>query len=110
MRVRYRGARGIGARFLRLYPMYWVAIVVYLVSPFVARLEPVDSRIILTVLGLRFVDITMNFMYLNASWWYFSMLIQFYLLFPLFFWAATKTRPLGLSCCSPAPSVFSCVT
>ena len=67
------------ARFLRLYPMYWVAHLVYLVSPFVARLEPVDSRIILSLLGLRFIDITMNFMYLNAAWWYFSMLIQFYL-------------------------------
>lgn len=28
-----------GARFLRLYPMYWVAHLVYLVSPFVARLS-----------------------------------------------------------------------
>ena len=39
------------ARFLRLYPMYWVAHLVYLLSPFVARLEPVDSRIILSLLG-----------------------------------------------------------
>src|SRR5881397_1327191 len=78
------------ARSLRLYPMYWVAHLVYLVSPFVARLEPVDSRIILSLLGLRFIDITMNFMYLNAAWWYFSMLIQFYLIFPLLFWAARK--------------------
>jgi len=81
------------ARFLRLYPMYWVAHLVYLVSPFVARLEPVDSRIIWSLLGLRFVDITMNFMYLNAAWWYFSMLIQFYLIFPLLFWAAQKLGP-----------------
>ena len=81
------------ARFLRLYPMYWVAHLVYLASPFVARLEPVDGRIFLSLLGLRFVDITMNFMYLNAAWWYFSMLIQFYLLFPLFFWAARKLGP-----------------
>src|SRR5438876_4639093 len=78
------------ARFLRLYPMYWMAHVVYLVSPFVARLEPVDSRIVLSLLGLRFIDIQMNFMYLNAAWWYFSMLIQFYLIFPLLFWAARK--------------------
>src|ERR1700736_4690737 len=77
-------------RFLRLYPMYWVAHLVYLVSPFVARLEPVDSRIILSLLGLRFINIEMNFMYLNAAWWYFSMLIQFYLIFPLLFWAARK--------------------
>src|SRR5436190_492067 len=82
------------ARFLRLYPMYWVAHLVYLVSPFVARLEPVDSRIILSLLGLRFIDITMNFMYLNAAWWYFSMLIQFYLIFPLLFWAARRLGPI----------------
>jgi peptidoglycan/LPS O-acetylase OafA/YrhL len=81
------------ARFLRLYPMYWVAHLVYLVSPFVARLEPVDSRIVLSLLGLRFIDITMNFMYLNAAWWYFSMLIQFYLIFPLLFWAAQRLGP-----------------
>jgi peptidoglycan/LPS O-acetylase OafA/YrhL len=79
-----------GGRFVRLYPMYWVAHLVYLLSPFVARLEPVDGRIVLSLLGLRFIDITMNFMYLNAAWWYFSMLIQFYLIFPLLFWAARK--------------------
>ncbi|HWY52599.1 MAG TPA: acyltransferase [Chthoniobacterales bacterium] len=79
-----------GARFVRLYPMYWVAHLVYLVSPFVARLEPVDERIILSLLGLRFINIEMNFMYLNAAWWYFAMLIQFYLIFPLLFWAARK--------------------
>src|SRR6266540_5225138 len=81
------------ARFLRLYPMYWVAHLVYLVSPFVAHLEPVDSRIILSLLGLRFIDIQENFMYLNAAWWYFSMLIQFYLIFPLLFWTARRTGP-----------------
>jgi len=81
------------ARFLRLYPMYWVAHLVYLVSPFVARLEPVDGRIVWSLLGLRFVDITMNFMYLNAAWWYFSMLIQFYLIFPLLFWTAQRLGP-----------------
>src|SRR6184192_399001 len=81
------------ARFLRLYPMYWVAHLVYLVSPFVARLEPVDDRIVLSLLGLRFIDIQMNFMYLNAAWWYVSMLIQFYLIFPLLFWAARRFGP-----------------
>ena len=86
------------ARFLRLYPMYWVAHLVYLVSPFVARLEPVDSRIVLSLLGLRFVDITMNFMYLNAAWWYFSMLIQFYLIFPLLFWAARRSGRENFGC------------
>jgi peptidoglycan/LPS O-acetylase OafA/YrhL len=81
------------ARFLRLYPMYWVAHLVYLVSPFVARLEPVDDRIVLSLLGLRLIDIQMNFMYLNAAWWYFSMLIQFYLIFPLLFCVARRLGP-----------------
>jgi peptidoglycan/LPS O-acetylase OafA/YrhL len=81
------------ARLLRLYPMYWVAHLVYLISPFVARFEQVDGRIVLSLLGLRFVDITMNFMYLNAAWWYFSMLIQLYLIFPLLFWTARKLGP-----------------
>jgi peptidoglycan/LPS O-acetylase OafA/YrhL len=97
MRRAQSGAIGWGrwyvGRFLRLYPMYWVAHLVYLVSPFVARLEQVDHRIVLSLLGLRFVDITMNFMYLNAAWWYFSMLIQFYLIFPLLFFAARKLGP-----------------
>lgn len=82
------------ARFLRLYPLYWVAHLVYLISPFIARLEPVDSRIVLSLLGLRFIDITMNFMYLNSAWWYFSMLIQFFLIFPLLFLAARRLGPL----------------
>jgi peptidoglycan/LPS O-acetylase OafA/YrhL len=77
-------------RFVRLYPMYWVAHLVYLLSPFVARLEPVDERIVISLLGLRFINIEMNFMYLNAAWWYFSMLIQFYAVFPLLFIAARK--------------------
>jgi peptidoglycan/LPS O-acetylase OafA/YrhL len=81
------------SRFLRLYPMYWVAHLVYLISPFLVRPEPVDSRIFLSLLGLRFVDIQMNFYYLNPAWWYFGMLIQFYLLFPLLFSAVRKLGP-----------------
>ena len=81
------------ARLFRLYPMYWVAHLVYLISPFTARFEQIDSRIILSLLGLRFIDIRMNFMYLNAAWWYFAMLIQLYLIFPLLFLAAQKLGP-----------------
>jgi peptidoglycan/LPS O-acetylase OafA/YrhL len=95
------------ARFLRLYPMYWVAHLVYLLSPFVARLEPVDSRIILSLLGLRFIDIQMNFMYLNAAWWYFSMLIQFYLIFPLLFWAARRLGPVRFLLIACATGFFA---
>ncbi len=81
------------ARLFRLYPMYWVAHLVYLVSPFTARFEKIDGRIFLSLLGLRFIDIESNFYYLNAAWWYFAMLIQFYLFFPVIFWAARKLGP-----------------
>jgi peptidoglycan/LPS O-acetylase OafA/YrhL len=94
-------------RFLRLYPMYWVAHLVYLLSPFVARLEPVDDRIILSLLGLRFIDIEMNFMYLNAAWWYFSMLIQLYLIFPLLFLMARRLGPWWFLVIACAAGFFS---
>lgn len=81
------------ARFARLYPMYWVAHLVYLFSPFLARFERIDHRIILSLLGLRFVNISMNFYYLNPAWWYFCMLIQLYLIFPLLYRIAR--------CCGP---------
>jgi peptidoglycan/LPS O-acetylase OafA/YrhL len=89
------------ARLLRLFPMYWVAHLVYLISPFTARIEKIDGRFILSLLGLRFVDITNNLFYLNAAWWYFTMLLQFYLVFPLLFRAARKLGPgpfLVLAC------------
>ena len=82
------------ARFIRIYPMYWVAHLVYLVSPCTARFEKIDWRFLLSLLGLRFIDIENTFYYLNAAWWYFGMLIQFYLIFPLLFWAARKLGPL----------------
>ena len=92
------------SRFIRLYPMYWLAHLVYLLSPFVARLEPVDARILTSLSGIRFlgptgafpfvnVAIQSNFFYLNAAWWYFAMLIQLYLIFPVLFVALRK---LGL--------------
>jgi len=95
------------SRFLRLYPMYWVAHLVYLVSPFVVRPEQVDGRIVLSLLGLRFVNIEMNYYYLNPAWWYFAMLIQFYLLFPLLFRAAQKFGPWNFLLAACAVGFFA---
>src|SRR5437762_6834439 len=47
-----------------------------------------------TLFRSRFVDIQMIYYYLNPAWWYFGMLIQFYLLFPLLFRAARKLGPV----------------
>ena len=83
----------IGSRLARLYPMYWFAHLVYLVSPFEARLEPVDWRFWVSLSGLRFLWIDWNFYYLNAAWWYFCLIIQLFALFPLLFWALRKWGP-----------------
>jgi peptidoglycan/LPS O-acetylase OafA/YrhL len=82
------------SRFIRLYPMYWLGHLVYLLSPFVARLEPLDSRVFISLSGLRMINIESNFFYINAAWWYFAMLIQLYLIFPLLFVAM---RRVGLA-------------
>ena len=75
-------------RVFRLYPLYWAAHVIlwglFLIPSWtgffvVDQFEPVDRRVWYSLLGLRFVDIQSNFFYMNAAWWYFSALIQLYL-------------------------------
>lgn len=85
----YRG------RILRLYPMYWVAHLVYLVSPFVVRYEAVDYRFFLSFLGDRIYPVDSIFYYVNPAWWYFGLLLQLYLVFPLLFRVLQKLGPVG---------------
>src|SRR6266851_7837074 len=64
------GWRGwYGARLLRLYPMYWFAHLVYLVSPFVSRPEPIDYRFLLSFIGDRIYPSDTLFYYMNPAWW-----------------------------------------
>jgi peptidoglycan/LPS O-acetylase OafA/YrhL len=55
----YRG------RLLRLFPMYWLAHLIYLVSPFISRPEPVDYRFFLSLLGDRVWPVDTIFYYIN---------------------------------------------
>ncbi|MEI6715895.1 MAG: acyltransferase [Verrucomicrobiota bacterium] len=73
-----------GARFIRLYPMYWVAHLLLLLMPF-TWLEPIDSRFLISLSGLRWINVENTFLYGNAAWWYFSMLIELYAIFPILF-------------------------
>jgi peptidoglycan/LPS O-acetylase OafA/YrhL len=75
----YRG------RLLRLFPMYWLAHLLYLVSPFVARPEPIDYRFVLSFLGDRIYPVSTLFYYINPAWWYFGLLVQLYIVFPVLF-------------------------
>jgi len=84
----YRG------RLLRLFPMYWVAHLIYLVSPFVARFEPIDYRFVLSFFGDRVYPVDMIFYYINPAWWYFGLLLELYLVFPLLFRLLQKLGPV----------------
>ena len=70
------------SRLVRLLPMYWVAHLVYLVSPFQAHLDTLDYRFALSFLGDRVVPIETMFYYFNPALWYFGLLLQLYLVFP----------------------------
>jgi peptidoglycan/LPS O-acetylase OafA/YrhL len=65
--------------------MYWLAHVVSLVSPFQARPESIDYRFLLSFLGDRVWPLDMIFYYFNPALWYFGLLLQLYLVFPLLF-------------------------
>ncbi|MGE0683537.1 MAG: acyltransferase family protein [Candidatus Binatia bacterium] len=84
----YRG------RLLRLFPMYWLAHIVYLLSPFISRPEPLDYRFILSFLGDRIWPVDTIFYYINPAWWYFGLLVELYLVFPLLFRLLQKIGPL----------------
>jgi len=85
-------------RLLRLFPMYWVAHLLYLVSPFVARPEPIDYRFTLSFLGDRVYPVYSIFYYANPAWWYFGLLLQLYLIFPLLFRLLARVGWLPFVC------------
>jgi peptidoglycan/LPS O-acetylase OafA/YrhL len=72
-------------RVARLFPMYWVAHLVFLISPFVFRPEPIDYRFLLSFLGDRVYPIESLFFYFNPALWFFGLLLQLYLVFPFLF-------------------------
>jgi peptidoglycan/LPS O-acetylase OafA/YrhL len=81
-------------RLLRLFPMYWAAHLIYLVSPFVARPEPIDYRFLLSFLGDRIYPLDMIFYYLNPAWWYFGLLLELYFVFPILYRLLQRVGPL----------------
>jgi peptidoglycan/LPS O-acetylase OafA/YrhL len=97
----YRG------RLLRLFPMYWLAHIIYLISPFVARFEPVDYRFILSFLGDRVYPVDMIFFYINPAWWYFGLLVELYLVFPLLFRLLQKLGPTWFLVVCAAVTIIS---
>jgi peptidoglycan/LPS O-acetylase OafA/YrhL len=80
--------------------MYWVAHLVYLVSPFVARPDPLDWRFLASFLGNRVWPPSL-FYYANPAWWFFGLILQLYLVFPLLM--------MGLRRLGPARFLAACI-
>jgi len=70
-------------RFTRLFPIYWLAHLILLVSPFTVLHDPIDTRFLLSFLGDRVYPVDKMFFYLVPAWWFLGMLIEFYIAFPL---------------------------
>lgn len=73
------------ARFWRLYPFFWLAHVIFLLAPFVWRPEPIDWRFLISLTGIRAWPMESILFYANPSWWFFWLILQLYLVYPLLF-------------------------
>jgi peptidoglycan/LPS O-acetylase OafA/YrhL len=80
-------------RVLRLFPLYWLGHLICLISPFVLLKDPIDYRFALSFLGNRIYPPEAMFYYLVPAWWYFGLLIQLYLVFPLLYGLLKKLGP-----------------
>ena len=80
-------------RLLRLFPIYWLAHILYLVSPSALYKDPVDFRFLLSFLGDRIYPVDALFYYINPAWWFFGLLVELYLVFPLLFNLLKRVRP-----------------
>lgn len=85
-------------RLVRLFPMYWIAHLIYLVSPFVHRQDAVDWRFLLSFLGDRVYPVDTMFYYMNPALWFFGLLLELYLVFPLLHHMMKRLGPGGFFC------------
>ncbi|MHC1729136.1 MAG: acyltransferase family protein [Syntrophobacteraceae bacterium] len=72
-------------RLFRLLPIYWLAHLVFLVSPIQYKPDPIDYRFLLSLFGERVYPIDRVFFYLVPAWWFVGMLLQLYIVFPILF-------------------------
>ena len=72
-------------RLARLFPVYWLAHLIFLVSPFAVLHDKIDYRFLLSFFGDRVYPVDQMFYYLVPAWWFMGMLIEFYIVFPLLY-------------------------
>jgi peptidoglycan/LPS O-acetylase OafA/YrhL len=72
-------------RLTRLFPVYWVAHLIFLVSPLAYIQNHVDYRFLLSFLGDRVYPIEKMFFYFVPAWWFMGLLIELYIFYPLLY-------------------------
>lgn len=72
-------------RFARLFPVYWVAHIIFLVSPFTVLHGRIDCRFLLSFFGDRVYPVEKMFFYFVPAWWFMGLLIELYIFYPLLF-------------------------
>ncbi len=72
-------------RLARLFPVYWVAHLIVVASPIKYKPDPIDWRFPLSLLGNRVYPVREMFFYLAPAWWFFGLLLELYIVFPLFY-------------------------
>ncbi|MDR3569192.1 MAG: acyltransferase [Syntrophobacteraceae bacterium] len=72
-------------RLTRLFPVYWVAHLIFLVSPLTVIHNHIDYRFLLSFLGDRVIPVEKMFFYLVPAWWFMGLLIELYIFYPLLF-------------------------
>ncbi|HYA42414.1 MAG TPA: acyltransferase [Syntrophobacteraceae bacterium] len=83
-----------GRRLRRLLPVYWLAHLVFLVSPFAVLHDPVDYRFLLSFLGDRVYPVDKMFFYFVPAWWFLGLLIELYIVFPLLYELMQRLGPV----------------
>lgn len=94
-------------RLVRLFPMYWIAHLLYLVSPFIHRQDPVDWRFLLSFLGDRVYPVDKMFYYMNPALWFFGLLLELYVVFPILYQLMKRLGAGGFLCLSMLATIVS---
>ena len=78
-------------RFLRIFPLYWFAIAVLVILDFSIGSENATfnlASIFYHILGVQ--GFTQYIFDMEGAWWYITLIIQLYLIFPVFCWLNEK--------------------
>lgn len=94
-------------RLLRLFPMYWLSHILILISPFTYLHDPVDYRFFLSLMGDRVYPAETLFYYYVPAWWFFGLLVELYIVFPLLFRSMQKLGPVRFLALSAFTTIVS---